>query len=281
MPRRGDFRDEGEGIGEIDALDSIDSLGKRRRKMSLFGGTGGYFRLDSWILANIVQLGTQRFCKRFLNRSNDPCGRQYDQMTQAARSGCANIAEGSARRATSRETEMRLTDVARSSLAELAGDYLNWLLQQEKIPWSKEMPDARAVYAVRLDAPEYGEDVVHDACAHILAQKRKFAKWLDSESDETMANALLILIARVINMLNHQMEKQGETFKEEGGFREKLTSLRVEARAKQELAPICPDCGKPMTRRTAKSGKNAGKGFWGCTGFPDCKGVREMEGEKL
>lgn len=87
----------------------------------MFGGTGGYFRLDSWILANIVQLGTQKFCKQFLNRTNDPCGRQYDQMTQAARSGCANNAEGSARRATSRETEMKLTDVARSSLAELAG----------------------------------------------------------------------------------------------------------------------------------------------------------------
>ena len=91
--------------------------------MSMFGGTGGYFRLDSWILSNIVQLGTQRFCKLFLNRTNDPCGRQYDQMTQAARSGCANNAEGSARRATSKETEMKLTDVARSSLAELSGNY--------------------------------------------------------------------------------------------------------------------------------------------------------------
>ena len=166
--------------------------------MSMFGGTGGYFRLDSWILANIVQLGTQRFCRRFLNRTNDPCGRQYDQMTQAARSGCANIAEGSARRATSKETEMRLTDVARASLAELAGDYLNWLMQQEKTPWGKETPGARAVYAVRLDAPAYGEDVVHDACAHILAQKKKFAEWLDADSDETMANALLILIAALL-----------------------------------------------------------------------------------
>jgi len=86
----------------------------------MFGGTGGYFRLDSWILANIVQLGTQKFCKQFHNRTNDPCGRQYDLMTQAARSGCANNAEGSARGATSRETEKKLTDVARSSLAELA-----------------------------------------------------------------------------------------------------------------------------------------------------------------
>lgn len=246
--------------------------------MSMFGGTGGYFWLDSWILANIVQLGTQRFCKLFLNRTNDPCGRQYDQMTQSARSGCANNAEGSARRATSRETEMRLTDVARASLAELAGDYLNWLLQQEQVPWGKATPEARAVYAVRLDKAEYGEDVVHDACVHILAQKKKFAPWLDSDNDVTMANTLLILSARVINMLNHQMESQGETFKEEGGFREKLTGIRVEARAQQQGAPTCPDCGKPMARRTAKSGKNAGREFWGCTGYPECKGVREVEG---
>jgi len=242
----------------------------------MFGGTGGYFRLDSWILANIVQLGTQRFCRQFLNRTNDPCGRQYDQMTQAARSGCANNAEGSARRATSRETEMKLTDVARSSLAELSGDFLNWLLQQGKVPWGKDTPEAREVYAVRLDRPEYGEDVVHDACVHILARKRKFAWWLDSDSDEAMANCLLILIARVINMLNHQMEKQGETFEQEGGFREKLTSIRVEARTRQEAAPVCPDCGKPMTRRKARSGKNTGRDFWGCTGYPECKGVREM-----
>jgi restriction system protein len=244
----------------------------------MFGATGGYFWMDSWILANIVQLGTQQFCKQFLNRRNDPCGRQYDQMTQAARSGCANNAEGSARRETSRQTEMRLTDVARSSLAELAGDYLNWLLQQGKAPWEKMSPEARAVYAVRLDKPEYSEDVVHDACAHILAQRRKFEPWLDSGDDEVMANVLLILIARVINMLNHQMKTQGRTFSEEGGFREKLTRIRVDARAAREDAPNCPDCGKPMTRRKAGRGPNAGKPFWGCTGYPDCKGVREIDG---
>lgn len=77
-------------------------------------------------------------------------------------------------------------------------------------------------------------------------------------------------------MLNHQMETQGKTFASEGGFREKLTGIRVEARAQQEGAPTCPECGKPMTRRNARSGKNSGKEFWGCTGYPQCKGVREM-----
>ena len=243
----------------------------------MFGGTGGYFWLDSWVLANIVQLGTQEFCRLFLNRTNDPCGRQFDQMTQAARSGCANLAEGSARRATSVETALRLTDVARSSLAELSGDYLNWLLRQGKVPWGKDTPEARNVYAVHLDRPEYGPDVVHDACAHILAQKGRFAKWLGSRNDEAMANALLLLIARVINMLNHQLEAQRETFEKEGGFREKLTDLRTAARAKQEGAPECPECGKPMARRQARTGKNAGRGFWGCTGYPECRGVREVE----
>ena len=46
----------------------------------------GYYWLDTWVLANVIQLATQDFCARNLNHTNDPCGRQYDQMTQAARS---------------------------------------------------------------------------------------------------------------------------------------------------------------------------------------------------
>ena len=75
-------------------------------------GNFGYYWLDTWVMSNVIQLATQDFCRRYLNRSNDPCGRQYDQMTQAARSVPANIAEGNSRHATSKETEMRLTDVS-------------------------------------------------------------------------------------------------------------------------------------------------------------------------
>ncbi|MBQ7539574.1 MAG: four helix bundle protein, partial [Bacteroidaceae bacterium] len=95
-----------------------------------------YYWLDTWIMANVIQLATQDFCDRFLNRTNDPCGRLYDQMTQAARSAPANIAEGNSRHSTSKEAEMKLTDVARATLAELANDYLNWLLRHERLPWS-------------------------------------------------------------------------------------------------------------------------------------------------
>ena len=172
---------------------------------------------------------------------------------------------------------MKLTDVARASLAELAGDYINWLLNQDLVPWEKNSPEARAVYEVRLDTPDYGDDVVHDACAHILAQKKKFATWLDSPDDVVVANVLLILLARVINMLNHQMESQGEAFQEEGGFREKLTAIRHDVMSKQEEAPVCPDCGAPMRRRKAKAGRNAGQEFWGCSAYPKCNGTRKVE----
>ncbi len=76
----------------------------------LFDKHGGFRRLHSFTLAMIVQIDTLRFCRRFLTsdpreagaKFYDPKGRQYDQMTQAARSGRQNIIEGSERAATSR-----------------------------------------------------------------------------------------------------------------------------------------------------------------------------------
>ncbi len=132
-------------------------------------GTAGYYWLDTWILANVIQLATQDFCKTFLNLQNDPCGRQFDQMTQAARSCTANIAEGNSRHYTSRETEMKLTDVARASLSELANDYINWLLQADQLPWSNQLPEYISIAALPMDAPDYKDDVQYQSSRHILA----------------------------------------------------------------------------------------------------------------
>ena len=132
----------------------------------------GYYWLDTWILANVIQLATQDFCKTFLNLQNDPCGRQFDQMTQAARSCTANIAEGNSRHYTSRETEMKLTDVARASLSELANDYINWLLQSDQLPWSNQSSKYISIAALPMDAPDYKDDVQYQSSRHILAQKR-------------------------------------------------------------------------------------------------------------
>jgi len=83
-----------------------------------FDRTGGFRWLDSSVMGSISQLATFRFCERFLTRRLDPTGRQYDQMTQAARSGVMNNVEGNERTSTSKETEMKLTNVAHASLSD-------------------------------------------------------------------------------------------------------------------------------------------------------------------
>lgn len=42
------------------------------------------------------------------------------------------------------------------------------------------------------------------------------------------------------------------------------------------LAPSCPRCGSEMVMRTAKRGANAGKDFWGCSNYPECRGTRPI-----
>ncbi|MBR1878023.1 MAG: four helix bundle suffix domain-containing protein [Paludibacteraceae bacterium] len=239
----------------------------------------GYYWLDTWVLANVIQLATQDFCLRYLNHTNDPGGRQYDQMTQAARSAPANIAEGTSRHSTSRETEMKLTDVARATLSELANDYMNWLLRLESIPWSVNDAAYKAVSAIQLDRADYQDDVLHQCSIHILAQKHKFNPWLEGNDSIQAANCLLILCRRLVQMLSRQMEKQLQQFREEGGFTEGLTAERLAHRTQQSLtdeAPACPVCGKPMIKRVAKKGLNSGKEFWSCSGYPECTGTRRI-----
>ena len=243
----------------------------------MFGTTNTYMALDAWILANVVQLATFDFCRRFLTPAADPCGRQFDQMTQAARSGQANIAEGCARGKTSRETEMKLLDVARASLAELNGDFTFWLMRANNIPWPRESKETKAVFSVAVERANYGNDWSHDSCEHILRQKAKFDHWLSDQNDVIVANAILILIARTINALNHLMERKIGEFKEAGGFTENLTKIRLEARdekAAAEGAPKCPLCGKVMRKRLCRKGKNAGQPFWSCSDYPNCRGTR-------
>lgn len=246
----------------------------------LFDKRGGFRKLHTFTLATIIQLETLRFCRRFITHDHreaatkfyDPKGRQYDQMIQAARSGRQNIIEGSERSATSKDTEMKLTDVARASLSELRGDYEIWILDRSELPWSVHSPDAKAINAISLDAAPFTDDMVHQSARHALDQRMKYARWLDSDDDLIVANAMLIIIGRALNMLKSQIEAQGEAFTETGGFSERLMSARLAARENnQEPSPECPLCKHPMRKRRSTKGE-----FWGCSDFPDCKGSRPL-----
>lgn len=230
-------------------------------------------------MANIIQLATQDFCDRFVNYRIDPGRRLYDQMVMAARSGVANIAEGSARHSTSIETEMRLLDVARASFDELQGDLFNYLLRRKVEIWAIGNPNREAIWQMRLDVPRYSNSYLHDAAKHILDQKGKFDYWLENENAEIAANALLVLCLRENKMLQSQIQSQLETFRQSGGFSENMTVERLEARKAQAVsagAPICPICGKTMLRRMQKRGSSQGREFWGCSDYPRCNGTRPV-----
>lgn len=217
-----------------------------------------YHWLNSWILANVIQLSTQDFCDRFIDFRMDPGRRLYDQMVMAARCGVANIAEGSARHSTSVETEMRLLDVARASFDELQGDLFNFLLRKKAGVWVIGDPGREAIWQMRLDTPQYSNSYLHDAAVHILAQKSKFSRWLEDDNPEIVANALLVLCLRENKMLQAQIRSQLEVFRQTGGFTENMTSERLEARkalSSASGAPSCPKCGKPMLRRMQKKGR--------------------------
>ena len=174
---------------------------------------------------------------------------------------------------------MRLTDVARASLAELANDYVNWLLLHESIPWSVKSEEHKSVSNIPLDKPTYKDDVQHQSGIHILMQKHKFDTWLCSKDSMIEANCLLVLCNRLIMMLSKQIENQLTSFREEGGFTEALSAERLAFRAEQNAqsdAPACPKCGKPMIKRVAKKGVNAGKEFWSCSSYPNCDGTRPV-----
>lgn len=239
-----------------------------------------YYWLSSWVMANVVQLATQDFCRRFLNLKNDPCGRQYDQMTQAARSGTANIAEGTSRHATSRETELKLVDVARASLTELSNDYLNWLMQHEQTPWSMNSTEYAQISHIPLDKANFKDDVLYQSSLHVLAQKHKFDTWLNSDDSIVVARTMVVLCERLIMMLQKQIETNLKLFTAEGGFSEALTSERLKQRSAESLsedAPLCPKCGKPMLKRLAKKGINSGNPFWSCSDYPNCNGIRKYD----
>ncbi len=238
-----------------------------------FKSIKGYYYLDAWVMANIIQQSTIHFCTTRLTPEIDPCHRMYDQMTMAARSAVANIAEGSSRRQTSKETEMKLTDVARASLSELLADFFSFSLANNIQPWPKESPEAKKLASISLERAQYGADIEVDAWLHVKKQFKRFEAALCNPHLDVAVNANMALINRCISMLQKMMSKQLEDFTQKGGFTENLSATRIEHLTENAVdGPKCPKCGRPMIIRNAKRGARAGKPFWSCTGYPECNG---------
>ena len=234
--------------------------------------SGGYRELRSFQAATVIYDATYWFCERYL----EPRSRMADQMVQAARSGRQNIAEGSRASATSSQTELRLVNVARSSLEELLLDYEDFLRHRRLPRWKPDSPEALAVRDAWHNLPDQSD--LTDPSDSDSQRYAVYMRWLDHEDPGVRANALICLINQANTLLDRQIEALEAQFIGEGGYSEQLATARLAERNKQrtqsaEPIPPCPLCGKPMVLRTAQKGNRSGRQFWGCSGYPDCKGV--------
>jgi four helix bundle suffix protein len=188
-------------------------------KQDLIPPHGGYRKLRSFQVAQLVYDATVVFCNRFVDKHS----RTHDQMVQAARSGVQNIAEGSMAMAsaTSKKTELKLTGVARASLEELLLDYEDFLRQRGLHIWSKNSPEALAVREKYQSDKSDGSD-------------KSDPYSLATASPEVAANTILCLINQASFLLGRQLQKLEQTFLSEGGFTERLYRKRQERRGRHQ-----------------------------------------------
>ena len=223
---------------------------------------GGYRNLLCFQKAEIIYDATCYFVKRFLHQPD----RTIDQMVQAARSGKQNIAEGSMASAMSKQSEMFLTNVAKASLEELLLDYEDFLRTRKLTVWGKEHRFTKRFQEINR-TPN--------------ATYETYRKALENENPEICANSMICLIHAVIVLIAKLQQQQEQDFLKNGGIKERMMQMRVDAKmqaqkAKTTVPPNCPNCGKQMILRKSAKGKTVGKEFWGCTGYPECKGVANI-----
>jgi four helix bundle suffix protein len=172
---------------------------------------GDYQTLLSFQKAEIVYDITFRFVHKFFAKSD----RTIDQMIQSARSGKKNILEGSKAALTSKETEIKLTNVARASLEELLDDYKDYLRARDLTIWDKDSKEAQYVRKLGRNTPQTYED---------------YREFVETRPPEVVANIALCLIHQTNYLIDQQLRQLEKDFLEKGGLRERMTRARLQYR---------------------------------------------------
>ena len=169
---------------------------------------GNYAELLSFRKSEVVYDITFRFAHKYLSRGD----RTIDQMIQSARSGKKNILEGSKASPTSKETEIKLTGVARASLEELLDDYRDYLRVREHGEWDKNSKEALYVRRLGRKVPQTYE---------------LYREFVESRPPEVIANIAICLIHQANYLIDQQLRRLEQDFLKEGGLRERMTRARL------------------------------------------------------
>lgn len=172
---------------------------------------GGYEQLLSFQKARILYDGTVYFCNHFVERYS----RTRDQMIQAARSGKQNILEGSKASGTSKETEIKLTNVARASLEELLEDYRDYLRVHSLAEWTLSDPFTQRLRELNR----------RPGCNY-----QTLKKGIEHPDPAISANVLIGLTKLTNYLLDQQIRRLEEDFLNEGGLRERMFKARLRSR---------------------------------------------------
>lgn len=184
---------------------------------------GGYKKLKSFQVAQLVYDITIRFCDKYIVKRS----RTHDQMVQAARSGVQNIVEGSQASGTSRKMELKLTNVARASLEELKMDYQDFLRQRGLNQWEREDPRRQELIDRRCST---ADEVARWVKEVAVRSTKSTGSTPSTKYSEIAANAALVLITVACSLLDRQIKAQAQAFEIEGGFTERLYRVRSQRR---------------------------------------------------
>lgn len=171
---------------------------------------GNYRNLIAYQKAECLYDITYYFAHHFLAKGD----RTIDQMIQAARSGKQNIAEGTAASTTSRETELKLLNVARASFQELLVDYEDYLRVRDMEQWSSNHPKAIRTRQVSLqhnDSAFYREAIART-------------------TDANIANIAITLLHQEDVLLRKLIDRLKQDFLQHGGIREEMHRARTQYR---------------------------------------------------
>jgi four helix bundle suffix protein len=182
---------------------------------------GDYQTLHSFHKAEVIYDITFRFAHKHLAKGD----RTVDQMIQAARSGKKNLLEGSKAALTSKETEIKLTNVARASLEELLDDYRDYLRVREHLEWDKDSREALYVRRLGRRTPQTYE---------------LYRQFVETRPPEVIANIALCLIHQANYLIDQQLRRLEKDFLEQGGLRERMTRARLAHRARNSGRPPAP-----------------------------------------
>lgn len=172
--------------------------------------SANYDKLVAYQKSECIYDVTYHFAHTYLKKGD----RTVDQMIQAARSGKQNIAEGIEAGDTSKETAIKLVNVARASLQELLLDYKDYLRVRGLELW-----DYNSVKGAQ--------------CRRVCARHNHSAYYRDAiavRNDTAIANIAITLIFQCDKLLRGLIERLKQEFLENGGIREEMTRARLQAR---------------------------------------------------